>query len=43
VTLPSTGSNVFGIVFWAALMLVFGRITMLAARPHRVIPTNPKG
>jgi len=39
VTLPATGtdSSSWRIAFWGVLLLVFGRITLLAARPHRMI------
>jgi hypothetical protein len=39
--LPSTGSSTTAqIVFWSMLLLVFGRMAILFARPLRVLPAK---
>jgi hypothetical protein len=41
--LPATGaSGTATIVFWSLLVLVFGRMAILFARPVRVLAARPK-
>jgi hypothetical protein len=40
-SLPVTGSSPMALVVWSALLLVFGRMTVLLARPPRIRPATP--
>ena len=41
-SLPVTGSSPLPIAFWGILLLVFGRMAILMARPLKVIPLEAR-